>query len=106
MLFFARPILADTDKEAKDIHERRCAAEADQHRIAACAHVVFFRHRHGAIRPRRAAAGFVLSDQRPPGHDGGLCQERKNPARDGHQSGRAVEQAGRQPGHGGPSWEK
>jgi alkanesulfonate monooxygenase SsuD/methylene tetrahydromethanopterin reductase-like flavin-dependent oxidoreductase (luciferase family) len=28
MLFFARPILADTDKEAKDIYERRCAAEA------------------------------------------------------------------------------
>jgi FMN-dependent oxidoreductase (nitrilotriacetate monooxygenase family) len=29
VLFFARPILADTDKEAKEIHERRNAAEAN-----------------------------------------------------------------------------
>lgn len=27
LLFFARPILAETDAEAKQIHERRCAAE-------------------------------------------------------------------------------
>jgi FMN-dependent oxidoreductase (nitrilotriacetate monooxygenase family) len=29
VLFFARPILAETDKEAKEIHERRSAAEAN-----------------------------------------------------------------------------
>jgi FMN-dependent oxidoreductase (nitrilotriacetate monooxygenase family) len=28
VMFFARPILAETDKEAKDIYERRCTAEA------------------------------------------------------------------------------
>jgi alkanesulfonate monooxygenase SsuD/methylene tetrahydromethanopterin reductase-like flavin-dependent oxidoreductase (luciferase family) len=29
VMFFARPILAETDKEAKDIYERRCTAEAN-----------------------------------------------------------------------------